>query len=103
MQIRQATIHDIPQIQDVRHSVNENVLSDRSLVTDEHCKEYLTLRGKGWVCEADGIIAGFAIADLKDHNIWALFLRPEFENKGFGKRLHHQMMDWYFSRTTQTV
>lgn len=103
MRIRQATVNDIPQMQEVRHSVKENVLSDPSLVTDEHCKEYLTLRGKGWVCEADGIIAGFAIADLIDHNIWALFLRPEFENKGLGKRLHHQMLDWYFSQTTQTV
>lgn len=103
MQFREATVNDIKPIQDVRHSVRENVLSDPSLVTDDDCRDYLTRRGKGWVCEADGIIAGFAIADLQDHNIWALFLRPEFEGKGIGKILHTLMLDWYFSQTKETV
>ena len=56
---REACIEDIPQIQIVRHSVKENVLSDPALVTDEDCKEFLTIRGKGWVCEIDGTIVGF--------------------------------------------
>jgi GNAT superfamily N-acetyltransferase len=72
-------------------------------VTDADCGDYLTRRGKGWVCEVDGVLAGFAIADLHGHNIWALFLRPEFQKKGIGKRLHDQMLDWYFSHITITV
>lgn len=103
MNYREATVLDIPQIHEVRHSVKENVLSDPSLVTDEDCIDYITRRGKGWVCEIDGNIIGFAIADLQDHNIWALFLRPEFEGKGIGKRLHHQMLDWYFAQTKETA
>lgn len=103
MQIRDATVNDIPQIQEVRHSVKENRLSDPSLVTDDDCREFLTRRGKGWVSEVNGVLTGFAIADLQDHNIWALFLRPEFENMGLGKRLHDRMLDWYFSQTTKTV
>lgn len=103
MLFREATVEDIKEIQEVRHSVKENVLSDSSLVSDDDCRNYLTRRGKGWVCEADGKIAGFAIADLEDNNIWALFLRPEFEQKGIGKRLHYLMLDWYFSQTRETA
>jgi hypothetical protein len=63
---REATIQDIPQIQMVRHSVRENVLSDPGLVTDKDCADYLIRRGRGWVCESDGKIVGFSIADLTD-------------------------------------
>lgn len=100
---REATIHDIPQIQLVRNSVRENMLSDPALVSDKDCEEFLTERGKGWVCEIQGQIVGFAIADLKEHNIWALFLHPDFEKQGIGKMLHDMMLDWYFQQTQQTV
>ena len=103
MIFREAQINDIPQIQIVRHSVKENVLSNPALVTDKDCEEYMTARGKGWVCEIENLIVGFAIADLKDHNIWALFIRPEYERKGIGKKLHELMLDWYFDQTKKTV
>ncbi len=99
MTFREAEITDISQIQIVRNSVKENVLSNPALVTDEDCKEYLTVRGKGWVCEIDNQIIGFAIADLKDNKVWALFLKPEYERKGIGKRLHGIMLHWYFQQT----
>jgi ribosomal protein S18 acetylase RimI-like enzyme len=73
------------------------------LVTNEDCKEYLTKRGRGWVCEANGEIVGFAIADLKDKNIWALFVKPDFERRGIGRKLHDMMMDWYFSQSNEKV
>ncbi|CAN5669449.1 hypothetical protein BH10BAC3_BH10BAC3_35790 [soil metagenome] len=100
---REALISDIPQIQEVRHSVKENTLSDPLLVTDDNCKKYITERGKGWVCEQDKKIVGFAIADLEGSNIWALFVRPENEKNQIGKRLHDTMLEWYFSSTTTTV
>ncbi len=103
MIFREATINDIKQMQVVRNLVKENVLSDPSVVTDEDCKEYITQRGKGWVCEIDNKIIGFSIADLKDKNIWALFVHPEFEKKGIGKKLHDVMLNWYFGQTKETV
>jgi len=54
---------------EVRMSVKENVLSNPALVTYKDYVEYLFVRGKGWVCEINNIITGFAIADLQDHNI----------------------------------
>lgn len=103
MIFREATIKDIPQIQIVRNSVTENSLSDPSLVSDNDCETFITQRGKGWVCEIDAIIVGFAIADLQEDNIWALFLHPDFERKGIGRQLHKIMLDWYFSTGKETV
>lgn len=81
MIFREAIVGDIQQIQIVRNSVKENALSNPGLVTDEDCKTFLTIRGKGWVCEVDKEIVGFAVADLRDNNIWALFLKPAFEKE----------------------
>ena len=103
MILREATLQDIDQIQIVRNSVKENTLSDPGLVTNKDCEEFLFERGKGWVCEIDHTIVGFAIADLKENNIWALFLDPNFEKKGIGRKLHQMMMDWYFSQTNEKV
>ena len=103
MLFREARITDVPQIQVVRNSVKENMLSNPALVTDNDCENYLVNRGKGWVCEIDGRIVGFAIADLTDHNVWALFVQPGFDKKGIGKKLHDDMLDWYFSQTDSTI
>ena len=96
--IREARPEDIPQIQVVRNSVKENTLSDPGLVTDQDCEEFLFQRGKGWVSEAEGQVVGFSIADLKENNIWALFVHPDFENRGIGRKLHDIMLDWYFEQ-----
>jgi GNAT superfamily N-acetyltransferase len=100
---REAQIIDIPQIQIVRNSVHENTLSNPNLVNDSDCESFITQRGKGWVCETNNRIVGFAIADLVENNIWALFIHPEFENQGIGKTLLNLMLDWYFSKTSDTV
>jgi GNAT superfamily N-acetyltransferase len=103
MIFREATITDIPQIQIVRNAVKENTLSDPALVSDADCEEFMTARGKGWVCEVDQQIVGFAIADLQDDNIWALFLLPEYEHKGIGQTLQKLMLNWYFAQGKEKV
>ncbi|RNI24532.1 GNAT family N-acetyltransferase [Rufibacter latericius] len=103
MNFREATVSDIAQMQVVRLAVKENVLSDPALVTDAHVEDYITSRGKGWVCEVEGTVVGFAIADLKDHSIWALFVDPAYEKKEIGRKLHDVMLDWYFKQTRETV
>ena len=103
MIFREAHIDDIKQIQIVRNAVKENTLSDPNLVPDADVEEYLFHRGKGWVCEIDNVVVGFSIVDLKDKNIWALFVHPDHEAKGIGKKLHDVMLDWYFDQTQETV
>jgi GNAT superfamily N-acetyltransferase len=103
MIFREALLGDIPQMQIVRNAVKENVLSDPSLVPDDDYVDFLNNRGKGWACEVDEKIVGFSIGDLKENNIWALFVHPDFEAKGIGKRLHDEMLNWYFHQTRDTV
>lgn len=103
MKIREAIITDIPGIQVVRNAVKENTLSDPSLVPDADVADYITRRGGGWVGEAEGIVCAFAIVSLIDHNVWALFVHPDQEKKGWGRLLHDQMLDWYFAQTNHAL
>lgn len=103
MNIREATSADIPQIQTVRNSVKENMLSNPALVTDADCEQYINGRGKGWVCETGGRVVGFSIVDLQENNVWALFVHPDFEGRGIGRQLHDLMIDWYFSQTDRDI
>jgi GNAT superfamily N-acetyltransferase len=103
MIFRKAFIEDIPAMHSVRISVKENPLPNPDLITQDDYKEFLTKRGNGWVCESDNRVIGFAIVDLKEKNVWALFVMPGFERKGIGKRLHNDMLNWYFSKTDETL
>ena len=88
---------------EVRIAVNENILSNPDLITKNDYENFLTNRGKGWICEINNQVVGFAIVDLIEKNIWALFVQPEFEGKGIGKKLHDEMLNWYFDQTNEMV
>ncbi len=103
MTFRKATIEDISQLHRVRASVRENCLSNPDLIKSKDYEQYLTHSGKGWVCEINEIIIGFAIVDVHAYNVWALFIQPGFEKKGIGRRLHDDMLDWYFTQTKETI
>lgn len=103
MTFREATIADISQMHSVRIAVKENILPDPSMITPDDYKEFLFVRGKGWVCEIENTIEGFAIIDLKEKNIWALFVHPDHERKGIGKQLQKIMIDWYFENYDESI
>jgi GNAT superfamily N-acetyltransferase len=103
MIFREATLEDIPQIYEVRVSVKENPISDLSLIPVSDCINFLTVNGKGWVCEVENVIVGFAIVDTVRNNVWALFIRPDFEKRGIGKELQRLMLDWFFAQTKNTL
>jgi GNAT superfamily N-acetyltransferase len=103
MNYREAQLSDIKKLYNVRLSVKENMLPDPGFITEREYEKYLTNFGKGWLCEIDDEVVGFAIVGLSQRNIWALFVRPEHEGKGIGKKLHDMMLDWYFTQTQETV
>lgn len=103
MFFREAKTDDITSLMLVRMSVKENVLNNLDLVTQKDNEDYLTIFGKGWLCEVNNQIVGFAIVGLKQRNIWALFVNPEYEGLGIGRKLHHLMLTWYFTQTQDKV
>lgn len=103
MNFREAELKDIPHMMAVRKDVKENPLSTANLITDQDYAAYLSERGKGWVCEIEGKVVGFAVGDLQKNNVLALFVKQEFEGKGIGRELLILLLDWYYSKTTDTI
>jgi GNAT superfamily N-acetyltransferase len=94
--LRQATRPDIPAMQRVRLAVRENTLSDPTRITDDDYIAALESLGRTWVVEADGVITAFATG-YRAGSVWALFVHPDHEGRGYGKALHSTMVDWLWS------
>jgi len=76
-------VEDIPGMHRVRLAVRENRLtSDR--IRPEHYVPEISVTGRGWVVERDGVIVAFAIGNFVTGNIWALFVDPGLEGRGYG-------------------
>ncbi|WP_207510741.1 GNAT family N-acetyltransferase [Longitalea luteola] len=103
MNVREALLTDIPQMNEVRLAVKENALTGSGEVTQQDYADHLSAGGKGWVCEMDNRVVGFAIGDLNRHNLWALFVLPEYEEQGVGRELLITLLDWYYSQTRETI
>jgi GNAT superfamily N-acetyltransferase len=93
--MRPAVASDIPEIQRVRTSVKENRLVS-TIITDEDVRIAIEETGRGWVVEEEGEVAGFAIGSVTTGNLWALFVRPASEGRGYGRQLHDAVVNWLF-------
>jgi GNAT superfamily N-acetyltransferase len=96
-QLRQAVAADIPGIQRVRHSVRENRLVS-AVITDDDVRRAIEDTGRGWVIESRGEVVAFAIGNANSGNIWALFVHPDHERSGYGRRLHDAMVAWLWAQ-----
>lgn len=92
-QIRPATGNDIAAMHRIRMSVRENRLVTLSLSEGDYV-QHLERRGRGWVAEQDGVVVAFAVADATNGSLWALFVDPDHEGRGHGRRLHDVAVRW---------
>jgi GNAT superfamily N-acetyltransferase len=81
----------------VRMSVRENRLVSTQL-TEADYVDFIESRGQGWVIEVEGSIVAFAVGDASAASIWALFVDPSFEGRGFGRQLHDAMVSWLWQQ-----
>lgn len=95
---RSAAVDDITAMHVVRCAVRENRLSRPDRITEADYRAMLERDGRGWVAEVDGRIVGFAVADVRRFNVWALFVDPEHERRGIGRALHDAMMEWFLDQ-----
>jgi GNAT superfamily N-acetyltransferase len=91
--IRRAVAADVPAMQRVRMSVRENRLVS-TVITEADTRRAIEELGRGWVVEVDGHVIAFAVGNVTTGNIWALFVEPGHERKGYGRRLHDEMINW---------
>ncbi len=71
----------------VRMSVLENRLVSRQLSEQDYRVE-IEVTGRGWVVESEANIVAFAVGNAATGGIWALFVEPGHEGKGYGRQLH---------------
>jgi len=102
MSIRDATIEDIPAIFDIRVSVRENCATRLQLeqlgINEETVRAAISTEGHGWIAEDSGYAVGFSIADLQEGSVFALYVRPEYEGRGYGEKLLAAAVDWLFGK-----
>lgn len=95
--LRLAARADVPGMQRVRHAVKENRLVSR-VIPDDEVIDAIERSGRGWVVEDGGEVVAFAVGNVVDGSIWALFVDPSHEGRGLGRRLHDVMVEWLHSR-----
>ena len=101
--LREATLHDIPRLQEIRAAVRENVLSNPALITLADYEAHIVGHGRTWVAEVDDRIVGFCSADGERATIWALFLDPAHEARAYGRRLLGGAVEWLWSRGATAI
>ena len=97
MMLRLANRSDIPGMHGVRLAVRENRLSDPARITEADYIAAMEVLGRTWLIEADGAVVAFA-SGYSEGSVWALFVHPDHEGRGYGRALHAAMVDWLWSR-----
>jgi GNAT superfamily N-acetyltransferase len=100
--LRRAFAADIPAMHRVRLAVRENRLVS-TVITEADYRQAIGGSGGGWVAEVAGQIVGFAIGNRITGNIWALFVHPDHEHRGYGRKLHDEMVAWLWSQGLQRL
>jgi GNAT superfamily N-acetyltransferase len=95
--IRLAHRDDIPALHRVRMAVLENRLTSTVLTDDDYIRA-LEFPGRTWLIESDGRVLAFAAANAATGNIWALFVDPDYEGRGYGRQLHDVMVEWLWAQ-----
>jgi GNAT superfamily N-acetyltransferase len=101
MNFRLIQAEDLSEIIEVRSLTRENAFSRAALrnlgITEESTAELLRTTHRGWLCEEEGSIVGFAIGDGKTGELWVIAVLPEFEGRGVGMQLIDSVEGWLWS------
>jgi len=98
MNFREIIAEDVPALFAVRVATLENALSREELtalgITESSVKEKLDTTCKGWLCEADRQVVGFAIGDRSSGELWVIAALPGYLGQGVGSRLLTTVENW---------
>ncbi len=104
---RIATEKDVDTIFEIRTSVKENFMSIEQLsaigITHESVKNMIKEENAAWIAEINGTSVGFSMADKKGKTIFALFVLPQYKNRGIGKNLLRRAEEWLFQQGADEI
>ncbi len=100
--IREIRQEDVPALLCVRVATRENALSleqlERLGITEATVPDMLE-KGthRGWLCEADGDVAAFAMGDRTSGEMWVIAVLPAYEGCGIGRELLTRVENWLWA------
>jgi GNAT superfamily N-acetyltransferase len=101
MIFREIERRDVSELFAVRAATRENALSSDQLaglgITEESVRAMLGATHRGWLCEIDGEVAGFAMGNRKNGEMWVVAVLPEYEGRGIGSELLARVENWLWS------
>lgn len=104
--LRIAGASDVPALFDIRLGVTENAMTRDELaqagVTPQSVEAALEANARAWLAEIGGEAAAFAMADNDEGCVFAMFVKPGFEGRGFGRMLMGEA-ERYLSRDHATL
>ena len=82
MKFREILEDDVPDLFPVRTATHENRLTLDELsalgITEESVKQKMKGSFKGWLCEVDDQVVGFAMGDKSTGELWVIAVLPAY-------------------------
>lgn len=98
MKFRELTAADVPELFLVRPRTRENAMTLGELrrlgIDPQSVTASLDKSTRGWVCDDDGRIVAFSMADRATAEFLVIAVLPEYEGKGVGGRLMALAEEW---------
>lgn len=101
LHFREMQVEDLPAVFELRVSTRENAVTMEELeedygITPASLAEAMAHDVKGWLCEEQDLVVGFAMGDRANGEVQVVAVRPGFEGRGIGKRLLGLVEDWLY-------
>lgn len=98
--LREIVADDMQAIFDVRVATWHNANGLQELtelgITHDTVRKMLESTHKGWLCESNSQVVGFAIGNKQTGEMWVIAVLKEFEGHGIGGRLINKVEEWLF-------
>ena len=105
---RKMRASDLPAVFELRVSTRENAVTMEELehdygITLASLAEAMAADVKGWLCEEQGLVVGFAMGDRSNGEVQVVAVRPGYEDRGIGKRLLGLVQTWLHEQGHQEI
>ena len=92
---------DLPALFEVRTATDENSYTLDELhalgITEASVLEKLQRSFRGWLCEVDGVVVGFAMGDRLTGELWVIAVLTDYVRRGIGSELLRRVEQWLWS------